>query len=310
MQRVPGFVEFRGACVVVGAMPTPLIHEWVSYRDAGRTVGTRDPRKKGSYGNGQLWLVLEMGDAGGNLEPGCYMPPSFGRRWEGGMRYLSVKRSWDVYWQVVGAVAKAEVWAGFEHRDLHLGNLCAKEGPVPGNEDEDLALVGPEEDPCFGLRYTGVEVTVIDYSLSRAQGTGTEVLFCDFLKDEDLLRGEGDLQYDIYRYMAEAVGAGGSGEGGCGREGGAGRYVPKTNVLWLAYLIRKLLDVTQTLSEEAMRESRGKVTRVRRMRGILEGVRNMLKFEEREGWEVGSAGGLVELGVKRGWFRGEEVLGG
>ena len=300
MQRVPGFVEFRGACVLKGSMPRELAGEWERYKAAGRTVGSRDPRRRGAYTGEQLWLLVEMSDAGANLEPGCYVPPSLeaGRECVKGQRYLSVKRTWDIYWQVVRALAKAEVYAGFEHRDLHLGNICARDTRVV-DEAEDLKLVGREEMTPFSLDQTGVEVTIIDYSLSRAEAEGDEVLFYDIKKNDAILKGEGDLQYDVYRYMAEIVG-----------EESCRAFVPKTNVLWLAFLIRKLLEVTLELSEEAMVEEGACVTAARKMRGILEEVRDGMRLEDRDKWELVSAGDLLDLGAMLSWFRPEEIVNG
>ncbi|KAI4145415.1 MAG: hypothetical protein LQ340_006295, partial [Diploschistes diacapsis] len=56
LQRVPGFVEFRGACVLQGSMPARLAELWRGYRDSGRTVESRDPGARGAYPRSQLWL--------------------------------------------------------------------------------------------------------------------------------------------------------------------------------------------------------------------------------------------------------------
>lgn len=332
MQRMPGFVAFRGACVVVGAMPGVLVAEWVRWRREGREGGSRDPRRRGAYkGVGQAWLVLEMGDAGEALE-GVLKSETRGKGW------VSVEKAWDVFWQTVLALAKAEVYAEFEHRDLHLGNICVRDTgidtrgyvghshshphphthphpyPPPPVESE---MIARGQKPFFGVRNTGVEVTIIDYSLSRAQGTGegegegeAEVLFTDFLEGSaeagGILAGVGDAQYDVYRYMAEEMG----GEGGKGCKA----YRPRTNVLWAAYLVGKLLEgvgeVGEVGGEGRAGEGDGMVTRTRRMREVLEVVSEALRFEDRAGWGVGSAGALVEWGVREGWFREEEVLGG
>lgn len=326
MQRVPGFVAFRGACVVVGQMPGVLVEEWVRWRGEGGEGGSRDPRRRGAYkGEGQAWLVLEMGDAGEALE-GELKSETRGGGWGG------VERAWDVFWQTVLALAKAEVYTEFEHRDLHLGNICVRDTgsdargyighshPHPHHPRRlppvESGMIARGQKPFFGVRNTGVEVTIIDYSLSRARGTGegegegeAEVLFTDFLEGGagpgGILGGVGDAQYDVYRYMAEEMG----GEGGKGCKA----YRPKTNVLWLAYLVGKLLEgvgEVGEVEEGEVGERDGMVTRTRRMREVLEMVSGALRFEDRAGWGVGSAGALVEWGVREGWFREEEVLGG
>ncbi|MCJ1295711.1 hypothetical protein MMC34_007275 [Xylographa carneopallida] len=297
MQRIPGFVEFRGACVLQGYMPSQIVKEWNNYKVQGRTVESRDPNKRIAYSENQLWLVIEMSDAGTNLNPGHYLPCAI-KCYKPGDRYLSVHRSWDIFWQIVRALAKAEVYAEFEHRDLHLGNICARN---IGTQDdkEDLTLVPSAEPTPVSLDNTGVQVTIIDYSLARAIADEDRILSYDFMKNDSLLRGEGDLQYDIYRYMAEAIGKKNSKE-----------FVPKTNVLWLSYLITKLLDVTAELSEEAKFEEMGRVTVTAKMKAILEEVREITDVSRRQNWVLRSAGDLLELGTCNRWFSVEEIIDG
>ncbi|KAI4147455.1 MAG: hypothetical protein LQ340_005542 [Diploschistes diacapsis] len=197
-------------------------------------------------------------------------------------------------------MAKAEVWCGFEHRDLHLGNVCARDTRRGDDGDgEDLGLVGEEEVVELGLNRTGVEVTIIDYSLSRAAPAGgtEEVLFYDFVKDKQLLQGEGDLQYDVYRYMAAAVG-----------QTPASDFVPGTNVLWLWFVLRKLLDATIILSKEARGKREKKVTVVARTLEVLQDTLELINPGEMTGWQIRSAGELLDLGVEKRWFKAEEVL--
>jgi hypothetical protein len=288
MQRVPGFVEFRGACVLQGPMPEALVAQWEAYVAKGRSVQSRDPRRKGAYPKGQLWLVVEMSDAGRSLERGDYFPGGArpGRLGDS-ERYLSVHRTWDIFWQVVRALAKAEVYAAFEHRDLHLGNICAADPPSDMEEDaEDLE---PDDGSPFELDTSGVRVTIIDYSLSRAD-VGEKVLAYDFLADKALVKGEGELQYDVYRYAAAAI----------KMKGESGAFVPRTNVLWCWYILVQLLAYTKNLSAQATSDSR-----VARMRLVLEGLVDGLGPEADR---VGCAGHLLEMGALEGWFCAEAVL--
>ncbi|MCJ1390473.1 hypothetical protein MMC18_003332 [Xylographa bjoerkii] len=295
MQRIPGFVELRGACVLQGSMPTQLIKEWNDYKAHGRTVESRDPNKKNVYRKNQLWLLLEMSDAGTNLNPGQYMPCDTTCH-NHGNRYLSVHRSWDIFWQIVRALAKAEVYANFEHRDLHLGNICARNTRAICDK-EDLTLIPSGEATPFSLDNTGVQVTIIDYSLARAIAEESQVLSYDFMKNDSILTGEGDLQYDVYRYMAEAMG-----KKSC-RE-----FVPKTNVLWLSYLIVKLLEVTVGLSEEAKFQEDGLMTVTAKMKVVLEEVRSTITLSQRENWLLQSAGELLELATQRDWVSLVEII--
>lgn len=297
MQKVPGFVEFRGACVLRGHMPWQLVQRWNEFKAEGRTVESKDPNKKISYPDDQLWLLIEMSDAGTNLEPGHYRPPALQDRMLG-HKYVSVQRTWDIYWQIVRALAKAEVFNKFEHRDLHLGNICASDTRSQ-HDDEDLSLVPRENAKPLSLDHTGVQVTIIDYSLARASVGEDKVLCYDFMRNDSLLQGEGDLQYDIYRHMAEELG-----------KKRCAEFEPKTNVLWLSYLVTKLLEVTVELSDEARHERDGYITRTAKMRAILDKVKESLRLEERHAWQVSSAGDLLDFGTRRSWFSAEEILVG
>ena len=319
LQRVPGFVEFRGACVLQGAMPERMCELWRAYRDSGRTVQSQDPtdRRRGGYPSKQLWLVIEMGDAGTCLERGGYRPPASLAREQGaedGMnggarsgkeRYLSVRRTWDIWWGIVKALAKAEVCCGFEHRDLHLGNVCARDPSRDSAEadEEDLTLVGEDETVALGLNKTGVEVTIIDYSLSRAAVNGggkdkEEVLFYDFMSDKQLLQGEGDSQYDVYRHMAAAMG-----------RRSAEVFAPETNVLWLWFLLKRLLEVTIDRSGEARKLGDDRrVTVAARTVGVLNELLELTDPERVLDWQMRSAGALLDRGVEMQWFGADEIL--
>ncbi|MCJ1438421.1 hypothetical protein MMC27_007809 [Xylographa pallens] len=297
MQRIPGFVEFRGAGVLQGSMPSQLVTEWNDYKAQGRTVESRDPNKKNTYLENQLWLLIEMSDAGTNLNPGYYMPcdtPCY----TPGDRYLSVHIIWDIFWQIVRALAKAEVYAEFEHRDLHLGNICVRNIRAICDK-ENLTLVPSAEATPISLDNTGVQVTIIDYSLARAITDEDRILSYDFMKNDSLLKGEGELQYDIYRYMAKAMG-----------KKSCKEFVPKTNVLWLSYLILKLLEVTVELSEEAKFEESGRVTVTAKMKAIMEEVRDTTALSQRENWVLQSAGDILELGTLNKWISLAEIIDG
>jgi serine/threonine-protein kinase haspin len=295
MQRVPGFVEFRGACVLHGTMPKEFIQLWNDYKSSGRTVESKDPNKKASYSTEQLWLLLEMSDAGRNLEPGQYAPP--GQKAVKGSRYLSIGRTWDIFWEVVKAVAKAEVFAQFEHRDLHLGNVCAKD--THNNVDEDdLTIIRKDSPLLLGLNRSKMEITLIDYSLSRAIINSDEnVLFYDFQKDKHLLRGEGDLQYDMYRYMVTALG-----------DRSPKDFIPETNVIWLWFLLTRLLDMTKELPHNTQGSKANQTTVVAKTLEILEEIQEITDPARMKGWMIHSAAALLDLAIERQWFSPSDVI--
>ena len=56
------------------------------------------------------------------------------------------------------------------------------------------------------------------------------------MDDEELFLGENNPQYDCYRYMKQAVGHTNAGDWSC--------FVPETNIIWLHYVLRRLLEKT------------------------------------------------------------------
>lgn len=283
MQKVPGYVEFRGACVLQGKMPEHFVNLWQEYMESGRTVESYDPRIKESYSEDQLWLMLELSDAGTNLEPGRYMPPGLRKVPKNG-KYLDVARVWDVFWQVTHAVAKAEVYCEFEHRDLHLGNICVRDLAI----EEDTPVLSVKAP--FPIDSSGILVTIIDYTLSRANMSVGETLAFDFQSDPCLFTGQGDLQYDIYRWMDEVLG-----------ERGCKTYDPRTNVLWLFHLLKKLLSVTTAAPRGKAGQS------ARQMKKLLDRVQDMIDPDYMEEWLANSAGDLLQCAYAEEWIAASVV---
>ena len=77
-----------------------------------------------------------------------------------------------------------------------------------------------------------VQTTIIDFTLSRLESAPDSTVFTA-LSDEELFTGEGDSQFDVYRQMRAATASVWE------------SYRPGTNVIWLAYLVRKLLHEKQ-----------------------------------------------------------------
>ena len=123
-----------------------------------------------------------------------------------------------------------------QHRDLHLGNICIRFPPASSQTDEFTI------DMTKNINFTGVETTLIDYTLSRADlarhdqsstsssdarsdecgstnsteapvveanahHNAEDIAFHDLSLDADVFAGDGadDYQYDIYRHMRGAV---------------------------------------------------------------------------------------------------------
>ncbi|GAA5902216.1 hypothetical protein JCM5296_006630 [Sporobolomyces johnsonii] len=228
-----GFVRFKGAFLVQGAYPAPLVSAWDTFRSSRRSSLASDEQIRPScFPDEQLYALILLEHAGEDLES-----------WRlGGWR--EAKGIWE---QVVDAVGRAEEEVEFEHRDLHWGNILIQpSSPSPASSTHltsrlsSLSLT-PGKSPPRSLS-AGVKATLIDFTLSRvrqphptgrgrsSKGKG-KVLF-DGFEDECVFEGQGDHQFDVYRSMRTLV----EQEGG-GWEG----FHPRTNVLWLHYLLRKLL---------------------------------------------------------------------
>ena len=216
LNYIPGFTNFRDLTVLQGRPSISFSNAWKAWnktRPRDKKSYFPDPSKKTSYEDTQLWAVVEMQDAGLDCEK-LMAAEGLGTIWE----------AWDVFWGVCMSVAKAEEACQFEHRDLHMGNIC-----VRSSRPESDIMRPVVKDPLRRrFRFTGLETTVIDYTLSRADivvhertptsspsvlttasaaFTGDEVAYLDLNKDQGLFEGDAseEYQYEIYRYMRGAA---------------------------------------------------------------------------------------------------------
>ncbi|XP_038879240.1 serine/threonine-protein kinase haspin homolog isoform X2 [Benincasa hispida] len=124
--------------------------------------------------------------------------------------------------QVTAALAVAEAAYEFEHRDLHWGNVL-----LSRNDSEALQFT--LEGKNMTVQTFGLQISIIDFTLSRIN-TGEDILFLDLSSDPYLFKGpRGDRQSETYRKMKEVTGDCWEGS------------FPRTNVLWLLYLVDILL---------------------------------------------------------------------
>jgi serine/threonine-protein kinase haspin len=204
LSDIPGFTNFRDLRVLRGRPPAPFATAFTAFNEAQKAAKKElsifpDPAKKASYSKDQLWAVIEMQDAGTDLEKLVAQGIS-----------SNIWVVWDIFWQVVLALAKGEEEAEFEHRDLHLGNICVRT-PEPVDE--------ANIDISKSLGFTSFEATLIDYTVSRAsmipasmasESTETKddsVAYIDLANDPHLFYGDSaeEYQYDIYRYMRGSI---------------------------------------------------------------------------------------------------------
>ncbi|KMU81097.1 hypothetical protein CISG_02475 [Coccidioides immitis RMSCC 3703] len=166
LDAIPGFARFRDVHVVQGRFPASYQEAWTRYSETRDDCYNPDPSKKKSYPDNQVWAILEMDNAGYELEK---------------FDCSSIFQIYDIFWGVALGLARAEQFAAFEHRDLHLGNICIKSTKPKG------CLHGPlkpsSQNPGIGTGFglSGIETTIIDYSLSRAN-----LKISDIPVDEDI----------------------------------------------------------------------------------------------------------------------------
>lgn len=208
LNQIPGFTNFREVVVLQGRPTTLFSNAWKAWnktRARGKKSEFPDPSKRSSYEDTQLWAVVEMQDAGTDCEKVME---------SGGVS--TVWEVWDIFWGVCLSVAKAEETCKFEHRDLHLENICIRSSRSPSKDDLTLPII---KDPLRRkLGFSGLDTTVIDYTLSRADiipkdgpshpysssiAIKEEVAYLDLEKDLSLFEGDAseEYQYEIYRYM-------------------------------------------------------------------------------------------------------------
>lgn len=115
MAHVPGFTNFRDVRVLRGRPDEMFARAWQEWNE-GREEEKRsifpDPAKKGSYDEDQLWAVIEMQDAGTDLE---------NLKMEGVGGVFGV---WDIFWSVALALGKGEEEAKFEVSRSHSYITC------------------------------------------------------------------------------------------------------------------------------------------------------------------------------------------
>lgn len=124
---------------------------------------------------------------------------------------------------MAASLAVAEAKHQFEHRDLHWGNVLV----VPTAEKTLSFILNGKP---IEIRTHGVKATIIDYTLSRIIYKDC-CLYQDLAADPELFEATGDYQYDIYRLMRKVI------PNDCWET-----YEPFTNILWLHYMIDKLID--------------------------------------------------------------------
>lgn len=341
MTSVPGFTNFRDVRVLCGRPPNALIDAYKSYNTHQKAQRKDlsifpDPAKQSSYSKDQLWAVIEMQDAGTDLE----------RYVESGACH-TVWSVWDVFWQVVLSMAKGEEEAEFEHRDLHLGNICVRD---PDHSARSRKLHQQTIDPKRKFGFTQVETTIIDYTISRcilssvltsAQSSllaseseidpeiehAVAYTDLDLPSHASLFTGDSgdEYQYDIYRYMRSTLHlsqplANFTSLSSTWRRTSQPKswkhFCPLTNLVWLHFVLYKLLEQVEWPSAEKQpnrktkRHQHAVWKRANDLEHILLRVQSLLEpavlgTDD----DLLSASNLVALALTEGWLDARDVVG-
>ncbi|KAK5112747.1 hypothetical protein LTR62_003845 [Meristemomyces frigidus] len=341
MSTIPGFTNFRDVRIVQGRPPPPFVAAFEQYNVEQKAKKKDlshfpDPGKKASYAEDQLWAVIEMQDAGTDLERLVETKPD--NSVPSGCE--SVWAVWDIFWQVVLTLAKGEEGAEFEHRDLHAGNICVRQRPSRSRPDTSTPI-----NPNKKLGFTNLETTIIDYTISRCRLTTSapnnvpqvhahpeqDIAYHDLLPDPSLFQGDSteEYQYDIYRYMRGAVYASDplsnatepkSAESHNPAQDSARiwrGYHPVTNVVWLHFILYTLLEQLawpSTQRAPARKARNGELfaqwKRASDLEHKLLRVQTLLDPEKgicKNGLRC--AGDLVGLALGEGWLDERDVVG-
>ena len=235
LSGITGFTDFRRAMLLRGQLPQSFRNACKAFDAAAGEKERLTPdsarSRRLNYPKQQIWLFIDMGDAGEELEHILLEGLSDGPRMHAttpGNTCLTTQQARDIFYSTVEALALGEHEARFEHRDLHLSNVCLKRIERDQNAKE------PNHDWDLVPKAREFAVTLIDYTLSRAD-TAEGTVF-NPMDDEEIFLGEGNFQYDIYRHMRQAI---------CDESSlDWSAFAPRTNVIWLHYILVRLLERT------------------------------------------------------------------
>ena len=217
--QTSGFIRVNRICAFKGKYPAELLKKWDEWNKKNKSWNDRPD----FYAHDQLFLVFEFSEGGSDLEK---------------FRFSSPADVMSVFRQTMLALAVGEAELEFEHRDLHWGNVLIKKLDAP--ETIVNVLDGKSIEMTASVR-----VSIIDFTLSRLKRGGL-TQFTDLAEDPDIFKGpgedsgdkNGDYQFDCYRLMQEET-------KDCWKP-----HTPKTNVIWLRYLAKKLISKMKAMTKK------------------------------------------------------------
>lgn len=290
MADIPGYLVFRDMHLISGKPPDSVVAAWEAHDwgvslldDDGEETNEGEANSTfphpAKYNKDAVFLVLELGDAGVDVE-----------------HYVTKAAAelWDIFLGITIALATGESWCGFEHRDLHEGNVCVKKVRKSRSLPEDSKHK-------FG--YSGLEVIILDYTLSRAENIHTEEILAFNLEENQELFYESDmLQHQMYRRMKNWVFFRQQGlthpllddvDTSWDKELNWKDFHPFTNVIWIYYELSFLL-----------KEFKGSKEDKEKFEEETKELRERIDPDKRQ-FEGGfkSAGEIRSYCVQKGWIK-------
>ncbi|KAI0832634.1 hypothetical protein BC628DRAFT_1407066 [Trametes gibbosa] len=221
-----GFVELLRTYVVRGKYPSLLLDLWDEYDERKGSEGIRPD----TFSVSQLYAIIVLPNGGPDLEAYTFSTPT----------KTGWRQACSVFWQVAHTLADAEELMCFEHRDLHWGQILVKNVPIAERRKSRARGTLAMDDVAHG-----VLVTIIDLGLARMDAHDSEDAHCVHWTpfDDETFEGEGDYQFDVYRMMRTH------------NEDKWEDFRPLTNIMWLHYLVLKLLHSKRLRAPAISRKS-------------------------------------------------------
>ncbi|KAL6146437.1 PREDICTED: serine/threonine-protein kinase haspin [Fragaria vesca subsp. vesca] len=197
------FIETKDLRVCQGCYDAALIKAWEDW-DENHVSENTHPRE---FPENQFYVIFVLEHGGQDLE---------------NFVLLNCDEARSLLVQVTTALAVAEAAYEFEHRDLHWGNILL-------SRSDSVTMQFTLDGRQMLIRTFGLAISIIDFTLSRIN-TGEAILFLDLSSDPALFNGQkGDIQAETYRKMKKVT------------QDQWKESFPRTNVLWLVYLVDILL---------------------------------------------------------------------
>ena len=210
-----------------------------------------------------------------------------------------------------------------QHRDLHENNVCVLQTP-----DSSFTPFNPISSSPLKLGFSGLQITIIDYGLSRAKLRNQKVAFNDLEQDLSLFRSYDNrenpkMQFDNYRRMRTYLTTGErtakpvpDNAKNINEDGYSWKeYMPYSNVLWIRYLYFylqrdfKKQGGEKAVLKEFLAQTKELRTRMdtRTKEGAFGSAQEVLVYVVEQGWV--SEEQLEERGVDSSSFLSEAVRG-